>query len=317
MSERIDIVKGVSGQRIYFDPAMCGDPAGRGRPTSTPSVLIKDSAGNTVTAAATTYVTQDSVATTIKAATSVSAGDKTATLTSAAGAAVGVTYLLTNAAAQREWVRLVGANASTGVVEFGEPVEHDYAAADTFVGCRFYYTLQAAEVDELVELYRARATYAVGGRSFVLEVPFDVVLTQLPNLLTAEFIKRRRPDIMAQQPSVSLGDDLEDLREEAWALVRRGIRQVATSRNEWRPALLRTPEDVDQWAMAEFDKIAWRNGLRVLRGEWAGEAAMRYLDEEIDLAKTRALSSLTFMDLEEDDSRGTEDTHPARAALRR
>lgn len=296
MSDRLDIIKGVASQRVYFYPP-------EGRPTTTPSVSIKDRSGSDVTAAATTNVTLDTVSTTLSSGAST--GDLSVTLTATTGLEVGATYLLTNTLSQTEWVRCVGFDTSSKVAYLDEPLEHDHASSSTFVGTRFYRTLQTAEVASLAELYRARASYAVGGLNYVLEIPFDVVLTPLPNLLTVQLLKRVRPGITAQEHPSTRGSDFADLRAVAWSNVRSGIRKHATG---WRPALLRTPEDVEAWGLAELDLLLWNNGVTVLKGEWTGEAAARYLEGKIERARAYSLAALEFLDVNETDSVDEDDT---------
>lgn len=297
---RLEVIKGVASQRVWFYPP-------EGRPTSTPSVAVKDSSGSTVTAAATTYVTLDSVNTTV--GTTGAVGDSSLVLTSVAGLEWRQSYLVTNALAQQEWVRVASINTSTRAVGFDEPLQYAHASGSTFVGTRFYYTLQTAEVDELVELYRARATYAVGGLNHVLEVPFDVVLTPLSSPLSVEFIKRRMPDIMGQEPAESRGTDFADFREQAWDRVKQGIRE-----HGWRPALLRTPEDVEEWAEAEFKLICQAGGVQVLRG-WDPERAVAYLQKERERAAEHSCRSLQFLDLDEDDAVSEDEEAPLRMSF--
>jgi hypothetical protein len=296
MSARLEIVKGASGQRIYFYPQ-------EGRPSATPSVQIKDQYGSTVTASSTNYVTQDTVNTTVSVA-----GAKNATsltLTSVSGIEFRKSYLITNSLSQREWVRIYSINSSTKVVEFDEPLEFAHDTSATFVSTMFYRTLQSGEVDSLEELYRARASYVVNGMTYVQEIPFDVVLTPLVNPLTVEYIKKRRPGIMRREPSSTRGSDLADLREAAWDEVMKGIRG---HQDGWRPALLKTPDDIESWALAEFDKIAWENGIStVLRGEWSGIDAIEHLENKVSRLANKSLASLKFMDFDDDDSRSDDE----------
>ena len=296
MSARLEIVKGASSQRIYFYPQ-------EGRPSATPSVQIKDQYGSTVTASSTSYVTQDTVNTTVSVA-----GAKNATsltLTSVSGIEFRKSYLITNSLSQREWVRIYSINSSTKVVEFDEPLEFAHDISAPFVSTMFYRTLQSSEIDSLEELYRARASYVVNGITYIQEIPFDVVLTPLVNPLTVEYIKKRRPGIMRREPSSTRGSDLADLREAAWDEVMKGIR---SHQDGWRPALLKTPDDIESWALAEFDKIAWENGIStVLRGEWSGIDAIEHLENKVSRLANKSLSSLKFMDFDDDDSRSDDE----------
>jgi hypothetical protein len=296
MPARLEVIKAISGQRIYFYPQ-------QGRPSATPSVEIKDQYGSTVTASATSNVTQDSVNTTVSVAGA--KGDTSLTLASVSGIEFRKTYLITNSLLQTEWVRVYSVNSSTKVVEFDEPLEFTHDTSATFVSTMFYRTLQSGEVDSLEELYRARASYVVDSMTYVQEIPFDVVLTPLVNPLTVEYIKKRRPGVMRREPSSTRGSDLADLREAAWDEVMKGIRG---HKDGWRPALLKTPDDIEQWALAEFDKLAWEAGITtVLRGEWAGIDAIEHLENKISRLANKSLVSLKFMDLSDDDSRADDE----------
>jgi len=296
---RLEVVKGVAGQRIYFYPQ-------EGRPTATPTVELKDEGGSTIRAAASTYVTQDTTTTTVGTASLV--GATSLILSAVTGVTVRSSYLVTNAIGQQEWIRVRSCNASTKAVEVDEPLEYAHDTAATLVATGFYYTLQTSDVANLEELWRARATYTVGGLTYTQEVPFDVVLTQLRNPLTVEFIKYRRPDIMTLEFSQSRGSDFADFRSAAWDEVLRAIRGHDTG---WRPALVRTPEDLEGWALAEFDVLAQSGGISILRG-WDAERAVLHLESIRDERRGAALASLKFLDLDEDDSADEDEEQPAR-----
>jgi hypothetical protein len=298
---RLEVVKNVTGQRIYFKPP-------QGTPSATPSVSIKDKGGATVTAANTTYVTLDSVSTTVSTANSVN--DNYITLASVSNIEWRETYLLTNSLLQKEWVRVKSVNSSSKVVYFDEPLKFVHDTSATFKGVRFYYTLQASEVDTHDELFTARASYAVNSLNYIMEIPFDVVITPLQNPLTVEFVKRRHPDIMAYEPTETRGTDFADLRDQAWSEVLMGIREQNTpSGSAMRPALLRTPEDLDEWAVAEFDLLAQKNGIMILRG-WDPKEATTYLEEQKNKRKNKSLSNLHWYDEDESSSLGQNEESP-------
>lgn len=302
MPARVEITKDVASQKIWFHPQ-------EGRPSATPSVVILDQYGSTITAAATTYVTQSTVNTTLGAAAA--AGAKTITVAAATGIEFGGTYLLTNASGQREWIRAMG--VSSLVVTLDEPLEYAHPiTTTTLVGTGFYRTLQAAEVDELVELYRARATYTVSSQQYVMEVPFDVVLVPLQNPLTVEFVKQRHPGIMAMEGSTTRGTDFLDARTVAWDRVLKGIRGAGVEPYQWRPALLKTPDDVEEWALAELDLQLHHDGVPVLPGDWQPETAMKELQDRVRVTRELALSSLEWMDANDDDSREDDEIRPSR-----
>ena len=120
-------------------------------------------------------------------------------------------------------------------------------------------------------------------------------------------MKLRLPDIMAQEHAETRGSDYLDLRTAAWDRVRKGIRDSAHGR---RPALLRTPDDAEEWGWAEFMLLAYNAGVDVLRGDWGAEEAIEHLEGRIERTKRVALSTMEFYDDNEDDSRSDDDTRP-------
>lgn len=299
MADRLDIVKDVASQRVWFRPQ-------EGRPSTTPTVTIKDRNGATITAAATTNVVQETTSTTV--ATENTVGDRSIKLTSVSGIEWRGTYLMTNSLLQREWVRVRSVASSTSIVEFDERLEFVHDTAATFVGVGFYRTLQTAEVDTLEELYRARASYVVDSVTYTREVMFDVVLTPLANPLSVVFVKARRAAVMRQQPSETLGDDLLDLRESAWDTVRKGIRDHSDG---WRPALVRTGSDLEEWGLAQFDLLCHENGIVVASViNTDSIEAKRELESDVINTRRTALASLEFMDLNEDDNQSADETRP-------
>jgi hypothetical protein len=297
--DRLDVVKDLTTQRVYFYPQ-------EGAPDATPSVELLDQYGTTITAAGTGSVTVDPVSTTI-ATTAAAAGDKTITLTATTNLVVGVTYLLTSTLSQQEQVRVKSINTSTKIVGLYEPLEFAYALTSTLVGTRFYRTLSAGEVDTLRELCRARATYAVDSLNYQTDVAYDVVLLPLPNLLTRKYLKKVRPDITRQEHAGPRGNDFADLLDEAWSLVRAGIRDCADG---WRPAMIRSPEDLTAWALNEFLLLAHNSGVNVLTGEWEAFEAQEHLEGKAAKSKSRALSSIDWIDLDEDDSISADEMKP-------
>ena len=301
--DRQDFARDITAP-LYFYPQ-------EGRASATPSVEIKDQYGVTVTSDAITNVTLDPVNTTLSAAAA--PGEQTMTLTSVTDIDVGVEYLVTNILGQEERVHVTGVDSSGLVVHLRDDIEHVYtgSGSDTFVGTRFYRDLQSDEVDELVELYRARATYTVDGQEYTLTVNFDVVLTPLPNLLTAALLKSKRISIAAQEHPATRGSCYADLRESAWDVVRKKIRALGTGDDHrWRPALIQTGDNLELWALAEFDLLAHENGVRVLRGEWSGPEALEKLEGRIETAKAHAVAALDWIDLDENDAREDEEEKP-------
>jgi len=295
----IDVIKAVAGQKVWIYPD-------EGRPTALPTVMIKDEYGNTVTAATTSNVTQDTVNTTPSTAGSV--GDITLALTTVVGIEWRKSYLITNSLGQHEWVRVLAINSSTKVVTLDEKLEYAHDTLATFQGCGFCRTLQTAEVASLAETQRVHASYVVGGVTYNREVNYDVVLTPIHSPLTVEFLKKRRPDIMAQEHAQTLGTDYADLREVAWDKILSAIRMHQYDPPyRWRPSLVRTPSDLDAWAMAELDFLLWDNGVDVLHGDWDPQAAVEELRDRIRAAKAHSLSGIRWIDYDEDDSESNEE----------
>jgi len=302
MAARLEVVKGVASQRVWFNPQ-------EGRPSSTPSVAIKDEAGSTITAAAATYVTQDTVNTTLSAAAA--KGDRTVTLTAITGLVSRQAYLLTNTLHQAQWVTVVDWNDSTKVVTLEDRLVCACASASTFVGTGFYHTLQTAEVASLRELMRARATYTVASVSYVMEVNFDVVLTPLHNPLTYAFLRGRHPDLFPQEHAQTAGSRYQALREAAWDNVLKAIR-----RHGWRPGLVRTPDDLEGWALAEWRCEAWGQGIEVLKGaDWDGPRGMEHLEGKRSAAALASLAAVDFYDENEDDSKADDEERLLRMDL--
>ena len=310
MPARIEVVKDISDQRIYFKPQ-------EGRPSATPSVALKDRYGSIVAAASTSNVTLDTVNTTVSVAGA--KNDMSLTLTAVTGIQVGRSYLITNSLGQKEWFRVYAVNASTKIVESDEKLEFVHDTAATFQSTTFYRTLTDTEVNTLAEMQRARATYTFDSMDYTQEINFDICLTPLINPLTVEFIKKRRPSIMPREPSQTRGSDFADLRESAWDLVKKGIRKKTAGNkigDKWRPSLLRTPEDVEEWALAEFDVMCFKANINPLKS-WDPQAALEHLEDVRRDLKNSSLNDLQFMDKAEDDSPGPEDIGPKQPHLMR
>ena len=303
MPAQIEIVKDTPGQRIYFYPQ-------EGRPDSTPEVEIKDKYGSTLSDSSTDYVTLDSVNTTIAAAAS--KNDMELALTSVAGIEVSKTYLAINSLQQREWLRVYAINSSTNVITVDEKLEYDYEIGDAFQSTFFYRVLQDHEIATLERLQRARAVYTVDSQDYTHETNYSVVLTPLINPLTAEFVKKRRPSIMPRESSQTRGSDYLDLRETAFDIVKKAIRKKGSGQKNsknYAPALLRTPEDIEEWALAELDILLQRDGLQMLPG-WDPQAALEHLEERAMRLRNSSLDSLQWMDLSQSDSPSESEVTP-------
>lgn len=303
MPAQIEIVKDTLGQRIYFYPQ-------EGRPDSTPTVEIKDKYGSTISDASTDYVTLDPVNTTLASASS--KNDTTMTLTSVSGVAVGKSYLATNSLQQREWLRVYAVNSSTNQITLDEKLEFDHDDATTFQSTFFYRELQDHEVSTLERLQRARGVYSVNSQEYTEEINYSVVLTPLINPLTVEFVKRRRPSIMPRESSQTRGSDYLDLRDTAFDIVKKAIRKKGSGQKNsknYAPALIRSPEDLEEWCLAELDILLQRDGLQMLPG-WDPQAALEHLEDRAMRLRNSSLASLQWIDLTQDDAPSSSELTP-------
>ena len=315
MARRLEYVKDQASQRLYFDAALCDDPRGRGRPSSTPSVQIKTKGGSTVVSLGTTNVTQESVNTTI--ATSAAAGVRSLVLTSGTGVTVGDTYRAENHIGQVEWLRVASLNSAT--ITLDEATEYAYSVDGgggtfgSFDSTRWYYTLQAADVDTLDELYVAVSTYAYDSLNHELRQTFDVVRHPLVNPLTVEAVKRHRPDIMRQAHTEQRGEDFAEQREAAWDICHRKLRANGTG---WRPAwVVSGASDLELWALWELGKLLQESGVEWVRGFDDRGEALEYIGAQLGQAETRAMGSIAFLDKDESESRSEDEGEEATVTM--
>lgn len=291
---RAEVVQDQTSQKLWF-------LAPEGRPSATPSVGLKDSTGTAITAAATTYVTIDPVTTTLSAAAAKLV--RTVTLTAITSIRIGAIYRIKNALGQFEDVRVVGVDPVGKIAHLSEPLRYAYASADTFFSCEFYRTLQAAEVADLAELNIATATYLVTGEQTApLIAVWDVVLHPLAsrNPISPAALKRLWPDLTGQEWDEQKGEDYRPQREEAWRKVMEGVYQHGK-----RPAMIVSAELFERWALAELAIILQEGGVEVVRGMTA-EGALARLDTKLSTVRSAALSTITWYDETEDESRDEE-----------
>ena len=295
MADRWEVIRAVASQTVTFD-------AVDGRPSATPSVTVKTSGGSTLTASTTTGGALESVSTTLSGAAA--AGDTTVTVASASGITVGKSYLLTNTWGQKERVRVVGVNSTT--IHLDEQLRFAHATASTFVSTRFVYTLATDDVATLSELNTITAAATVGGVAVRLVETYDVVLHPLPNLLTVDGLKARWPDLPAQEYSEQAGEDYARQRTVAWEKVKRDLR-----RQGFRPALLVTLPDLEDWGYAQLALDLQESGIQVIRGV-EPISAIETLERRLGTARTAAVKSLKWVDLDEDDAASTDERATAR-----
>ena len=317
---RPEFVKDQASQRLYFDAARCEDPAGRGRPSSTPSVQIKDKHGATIVALATTNVTQEGPAAATITATA-SAGATQITLSANTGVVPGKTYWAKNKYGQVTWLT-PSKVPSSGAITLNQPLAIDFDLAVStsygdFQSTRWYYTLQSADVDTLNDMYVAVTTYAYDSLNHELRHLFDVVRHPLANPLTAEAVQARRPDIVAAEFAETRGSAYDSLREQAWGVVRRAIRRKESAEQRWRPGLVIDVTDLFDWGIAEFELLAHQGGVKIIRGTIDAESALDRLTRAAHDAKAEALTSLHWLAFDDEEATSERTNRPLMRDMRR
>lgn len=302
MARKPELIKANTTQYIYFD-------AGMFRPSSTPSVGTKTSGGTEITASADTYVTLEPVEKTL--ASTASAGDYELTLNSVTNILVGSDYLVSNSKGQKEKVRVVEVDFTATSVTVGEPLEFDYASSNDFVSTRFYYTVQAADVATLGVDYTATATYAVGSLQRVEVQSYDVVLHPLRTLVTKEGIKKRWPDLSAQEFEEQKGEDYQRQIDLTQEIIAKHLRLAGR-----RPQLIVSYEDLEEWAYAEFARILIESGIKIYRNIDV-ESALPRIDSKCSMLKREALDNLNWYDADEDESKETSESRQPRPMFKR
>ena len=294
MDTQLEFIKDQASQRIYFK-------AREGRPSTTPSVTIKDRYGSTLHGPATTYVTQDPVATTLSQ--NATAGSREVSLTSVASLRLNQEIRLTATDGRYEDVIV---KSLTNPVQLGEDLALGYASGNSAESCEFYYTLQSGDVDTLGEHFVATASYSVTGaiNTFPVVLRFDVVLHGLTNPLTRSFLGDIYPDLFSQEYDEQPGEDYQPQRDEAWNRVRRQLRRFGR-----RPAMIVGSSDLADWALAELEYLLHKGGIQVVRG-LEGEEALEHLVDELKAKRSEALSSLQFLDANEDEARDDDSAQP-------
>lgn len=290
--ERLEFIEDQASQRLYFF-------AEEGRPSATPTVEIKDSGGTVLTAAATTYVTLDSVDTTISGSAAV--GAESVTVAAATGITAGKRYLLTNKIGQTEWVEVESVASTT--VTLTAPLQHAYTTLSTtygdFESTEWYYTLQSTDYASLAEMHQAKTVYTAGGLSRTQRVVFDIVKVPLVNALTADELFARWPDIWRQEGAEHRGSTFKRQRETAWRIVKHRIRQHGNAAGQWRPAMVFDRADLMEFAFAVLKRELHLSGVEVDKDQPTREM----LDAEVDREQALAFAAIT-MDLDEDEAQG-------------
>jgi hypothetical protein len=268
-----------------------------------PTVQVTDKHGDTLTAETAAHTSRDTSSTTV--ATASEEGDKRLSLAALTDLEIGRRYLVTNEYGQSERVTISGLDTSADAALFDERLERAYGVGSTFKGLRVAYALQTADLEELREGNVASFTLTnASGETHNERVVFDVVLYELPNPLTRTALQTRSPDISVQEWAEQRGEGFGPQREAAFGEVRRELRDRG-----FRPALIATPEDIFDWALAVLSRNLQEGGVSVIRG-LDQDAALERLDARVALEKGSALSSISWYDATEDNARTEDEETP-------
>jgi hypothetical protein len=187
------------------------------RKPSSCNVTLYDANGNELTASA---------AATLGASTTVN-GDcgwgqtdrRQIKLTSVASLVYQGTYLLINAASQREIVQLISLPAS-GICEIDRPLMYAYVNGDTFESCEVTRTLTADETADFGRNYRARFIATMPDSSVeTVDVIYDVVKHKIEQPITARNLHQYDSDLIKHLPHSERGTEWEEQLNNAFDLV--------------------------------------------------------------------------------------------------
>ena len=290
--DRLEFLEDGSSQRLWF-------MAQEGRPSATPTVVVKDRAGTTLTASTDSYTTQDSVNTTIAA--SAAAGATQLTVASGTSIRVGAWYRLVNALSQIEWVQCRGVTGTTvyldAELQYNFSTDRGGSDYGDFESTEFYYTLQAADVADLSILNRATATYTVNSISYTQRREYDVVASPLWNPMTVAALYGEWPDLAAQEPQEQRGSDYERQRENAFRRLRSTFRRELTARGMRRPAAIYDEAAIYEWMRAEMIVELEGIGVSVVRDQ---NKTLAELKQERDSMAAQAMATV-YLDRDQDE----------------
>ena len=119
--------------------------------------------------------------TTLTAAADV--GSQALTVDDVTGFLAGRSYLLENASAQTEYVRVSAINTSGKILSLARPLAFAYLTGDALVGRALGVSLSALETTPLDEGYEARWEYAIDGTTYYATSLFDVVRYPWPDIV--------------------------------------------------------------------------------------------------------------------------------------
>ncbi len=236
MTAHAEIILGLSGQVLFYDPPEAARPSS---PACTVYGAYADDGGGAV-AATSGAASVDSVNTTISAAAY--PGDQTLTLTSGTGIARNRRYLLTAASGVSEIVELAGIAGTTATLRM--PLVNEYASGATFQGTRISIAVDntwAATASNLTDAladpddirfasvtsvapgaagYRVRWTYTADGASQLGVSYFDLVRYQAKSIVTPLAVDRLFPGWIDRLPPDYRIDQGSALIDEAFLAVK-------------------------------------------------------------------------------------------------
>lgn len=225
MHQTIDIHFGVINRSLTFD-------APEGRPTSiVSSTLYETTTGDDGTAEVAhsgSAAIEATPSTTFNAASGAAQSyPDRCNLTATTGAAVGRSYLATNALGQSERAEVVGISSGAYVI-VRDPLANDYAASDTFQSTRISHPLGSSWVSDIANLsddidpnprYRWRLVYVVASVTYVHDLYADLLRYPARHDVTASDVELYAPGWKQRLP--------EDHRvDEGRALIDRAHRTV-------------------------------------------------------------------------------------------
>lgn len=247
-----DITFGVTGQSLVWD-------APEGRPSSVTSVTVymatTGDSGSVEGATTGSPAVETNPNTTFDAASGASQSDaRLMNLTATTSVTVGRSYLITNAAGEREWPEIIGVVSGASATA-REPLANDYAASDTFVGTRISIGVDSTWVADQSNLsdrggrpgYRVRWVYVVGGVTYVHDSYFSLVRYAGAHTVTPTMVDAMWPGYRDILPTYHQEDEGQRLIGEAFQQVRWDMRA-----SDVDDAALRDADWIDRAVMLRF-----------------------------------------------------------------
>lgn len=232
MRDVLDIVFGVTGQRVYLD-------ATEGRPSSVTSVEVFrwESADDYAELSGTGTVETDPN-TTVDAASGYGQTDPgKLNVTATTGFQVGRRYLATTADGAREWVEVAEIDSGNYVLA-KHPLHNAYAAADTVQSTRVSCTVDSTWVADETNLsessgpnpsHRVRWVYVVSGTTYVADTYFSLTRYAGAHGVRPQDIETLYPGWLDRLPTDHRNDQGRALTNDAHRSVRLDLHAAWTA----------------------------------------------------------------------------------------